>query len=107
MISSSLWAVGGRARLQSVPPLDYPLSFPWQTPCHYPHPAPPVPFVQTVTDLEAAPASYSRLLPVEDTEVRGGRLSCLWAFKCRKLVGPGRLPHLQVTGPEFEEAWSW
>lgn len=85
--------------LQSVPPLDYPLSFPWQTPCYYPHPAPPVPFVPTVIDLESAPAS-SRLLPVEDTEVRGGRWSWLRAFRW----GLASLPCLQVSGPAFEEA---
>lgn len=37
VISSSLWAVGGRVHLQSLPSLDYPLSFPQQTPCYYPH----------------------------------------------------------------------
>lgn len=52
--------------------LDYPLSFLQQTPCYYPHPEPPVSFVQTVGVLEAEPASSSSLLPVEDTEVRGG-----------------------------------
>lgn len=39
VISSSLWALGGRVHLQSVPSLDYPLSFPQQTPCYYPHPS--------------------------------------------------------------------
>lgn len=57
--------------LQSEPPLDYPLSFPQQTPCYYPHPEPPVPFVQTVIVPEAEPAPNSSPLPVEDTEVRG------------------------------------
>lgn len=52
--------------------LDYPLSFLRQTPCYYPHPEPPVSFVQTVGVLEAEPAPSSSLLPVEDTEVRGG-----------------------------------
>lgn len=37
VISSSLWAVGGRVQLQSVPSLDYPLFFSQQTPCYYPH----------------------------------------------------------------------
>lgn len=37
VISSSLWAVGGGVHLQSVPSPDYPLSFPQQTPCYYPH----------------------------------------------------------------------
>lgn len=72
MISSSLWAVGGWVHLQAVPPLDYPLSFPWQTPCYYPYPEPPVSFVQTVGGLEAEPAPSSSLLPVEGAEVKAG-----------------------------------
>lgn len=44
-----------------------------------------MPFVQTVTVLEAEPASYSSLLPVEGTKVRGADY-----VACEPQVEPGR-----------------
>lgn len=49
-----------------------------------------MPFVQTVTVLEAEPASYSSLLPVEGTKVRGPT-TLLVSPKCRRPVEPGRV----------------
>lgn len=48
-----------------------------------------MPSVPTVTAPEAEPAPSASLLPVEDTEVRGGRLPCAEALKCRRPVEPG------------------
>lgn len=80
VISSSLWALGGRVHLQSVPSLDYPLSFPQQTPCYYPHPS----LLCHLYKLSHPGGRASlRLQPAPCGGHRGqrSRLPCLWAFK--------------------------
>lgn len=91
--------------LQAVPPLDYPLSFPWQTPCYYPYPEPPVSFVQTVRRPRGGTSPQLQPAPCGGRRGQSGLTVAPGPSSARGQWSLTRLSCcLQVSGLEFEEA---
>lgn len=88
--------------------LDYPLSFLRQTPCYYPHPEPPVSFVQTVGSPRGRTSPQLQPAPCGGHRGQRGLTVVCGPSSARGQWSPTRLfCCFQVSGPEFEDVQRW